>query len=196
MDRDEAWELLCEYTQGENLRKHGLAVEGIMRYFARKGGEDEDAWGVVGLIHDFDYERHPDEHPQGGSAILREHGLPEPSVQAVLAHGDHLGVPRETPMAKTLFAVDELAGFLTAVALVRPSKSIHDVKLSSVKRKLKDKAFARGVNRDDIRKGADELGIELDELIAEGIEGMKPVAEAIGLAGSAEPPAETAAGAG
>lgn len=196
MNREQAWELLCEYTQGENLRKHGLAVEGIMRHFARKIAEDEDAWGVVGLIHDFDYERHPDEHPQGGSEILRDHGLPEPSVQAVLAHGDHLDVPRETPMAKTLFAVDELAGFLTAVALVRPSKSIHDVKLSSVKRKLKDKAFARGVNRDDIRKGADELGIELDELIAEGIEGMKPVAEAIGLAGSAEPTADTAVGAG
>ena len=193
MNRDEAWELLCEYTQGENLRKHGLAVEGIMRHFARKGGDDEDAWGVVGLIHDFDYERYPDEHPQRGSEILREHGLPEPSVQAVLAHGDHLGVPRETPMAKTLFAVDELAGFLTAVALVRPSKNIDDVKLSSVKRKLKDKAFARGVNRDDIRKGADELGIELDELITEGIEGMRPVAEAIGLAGSAETAAETTA---
>ena len=193
MNRDEAWELLCEYTQGENLRKHGLAVEGIMRHFARKGGDDEAAWGVVGLIHDFDYERYPDEHPQRGSEILREHGLPEPSVQAVLAHGDHLGVPRETPMAKTLFAVDELAGFLTAVALVRPSKNIDDVKLSSVKRKLKDKAFARGVNRDDIRKGADELGIELDELITEGIEGMRPVAEAIGLAGSAETAAETTA---
>lgn len=196
MNREQAWELLCEYTQGENLRKHGVAVEGIMRHFARKSGEDEDAWGVVGLIHDFDYERYPDEHPQGGSEILREHGLPEPSVLAVLAHGDHLDVPRETPMARTLFAVDELAGFLTAVALVRPSKSIHDVKLSSVKRKLKDKAFARGVNRDDIRKGADELGIELDELITEGIEGMKPVAEAIGLAGSAETTAETAAGTG
>ena len=193
MNREQAWELLCEYTQGENLRKHGLAVEGIMRYFARKGGEDEDSWGLVGLIHDFDYERYPDEHPQRGSEILREHGLPEPSVQAVLAHGDHLGVTRETAMAKTLFAVDELAGFLTAVALVRPSKSIHDVKLSSVKRKLKDKAFARGVNRDDIRKGADELGIELDELITEGIEGMRPVAEAIGLAGSAETAAKTAA---
>ena len=184
MDRDEAWELLCEYTQGEGLRKHGLAVEGIMRHFARKHGEDEQSWAIVGLIHDFDYERYPDEHPQRGSEVLRERGLPADSVQAVLAHGDHLGVPRETLMAKTLFAVDELAGFITAVALVRPSKSLHDVKLSSVKKKLKDKAFARAINRDDIAKGAAELGIELDELIGEAISGMQAVADELGLAGS------------
>ena len=185
MDRDEAWALLCDYTAGENLRKHGLVVEGIMRHFAHRHGEDEDAWGLVGLIHDFDYERFPDQHPEPGAEILRERGLPEPSVQAVLGHGDHLGIVRETAMAKTLFAVDELAGFLTAVALVRPSKSIHDVKLSSVKRKLKDKAFARGVNRDDIAKGAAELGIELDELISESIQAMQPLAAALGLDGVA-----------
>ena len=183
MDRGEAWQLLCEYTAGEGLRKHGLAVEAIMRHFARRHDEDENAWGIVGLVHDFDYERYPDEHPQRGSDILREHGLPEPSVQAVLGHGDHLGVARETPMAKTLFAVDELAGFITAVALVRPSKSLHDVKVSSVKKKLKDRAFARAINRDDISKGADELGVEIDELISEVIEGMRSVAEELGLAG-------------
>ncbi len=183
MNRDEAWELLCEYTEGEGLRRHGLAVEGIMRHFARRHGEDEEAWAIVGLVHDFDYERFPDEHPQRGSEVLRERGLPEGSVQAVLAHGDHLGVARETLMAKTLFAVDELAGFITAVALVRPSKSLHDVKVSSVKKKLKDKAFARAINRDDISKGAGELGIEVDELIGEAIEGMQAVADELGLAG-------------
>ena len=183
MNRDDAWELLCEYTAGEGLRRHGLAVEGIMRHFARRHGEDEDAWAIVGLVHDFDYERFPDEHPQRGSEVLRERGLPEDSVQAVLAHGDHLGVARETLMAKTLFAVDELAGFITAVALVRPSKSLHDVKVSSVKKKLKDKAFARAINRDDISKGAGELGIEVDELIGGAIEGMRAVADELGLAG-------------
>jgi predicted hydrolase (HD superfamily) len=183
VNRDQAWELLCEYTQGEGLRKHGLAVEGIMRHLARRHGEDEEAWAIVGLVHDFDYERFPDEHPQRGSEVLRERGLAEDSVQAVLAHGDHLGVARETLMAKTLFAVDELAGFITAVALVRPSKSLHDVKVSSVKKKLKDKAFARAINRDDIAKGAEELGIEVDELIGEAIEGMRAVADELGLAG-------------
>ena len=149
-----------------------------MRHFARRHGEDEEAWAIVGLVHDFDYERFPDEHPQRGSQMLRERGLPEDSVQAVLAHGDYLGAARETLMAKTLFAVDELAGFITAVALVRPSKSLRDVKVSSVKKKLRDKAFARAINRDDISKGAGEiskgageLAIEVDELIAEAIEG-------------------------
>ncbi len=183
MDRDEAWNLLCEYTEGDRLRKHGLAVEGIMRHFARKHGEDEETWAIVGLVHDFDYERFPDEHPQRGSEVLRERGLPEDSVRAVLAHGDHLGITRDTLMAKTLFAVDELAGFITAVALVRPSKSLHDVNVSSVKRKLKDKAFARAVNREDITKGASELGIEVDALIGEAISGMQAVAAELGLAG-------------
>ncbi|MDP3767292.1 MAG: HDIG domain-containing protein [Dehalococcoidia bacterium] len=184
MDRSAAWDLLCEYTQGEGLRKHGLAVEAVMRHFARKHGEDEDAWGVVGLIHDFDYERFPDEHPQSGAAILRERHLPEQSVQAVLAHGDHLGIPRETLMAKTLYAVDELAGFVTAVALVRPNKSLFEVEPGSVRKKMKDKAFARSVNRDDIVRGAEELGVDLDAHIAEVIEAMKPVAASLGLAGS------------
>ncbi len=187
MNRDEAWALLCEYTEGENLRRHGLAVEAIMRRFARAAGEDEDAWGVAGLIHDFDYERFPEDHPRSGEPILRERGLPDASVQAVLAHGDHLGIARETPMAKTLFAVDELAGFVTAVALVRPSKSVHEVSVSSVRRKLKDKAFARAVHREDIAKGAAELDIELEQLIGEAIAAMQDAAADLGLDGSAAP---------
>ncbi len=183
MDREAAWELLCEYTKGEGLRKHGLAVEAVMRYFARKHGEDEETWAVVGLLHDFDYERFPDEHPQRGAEILRERGLPEESIQAVLAHGDHLGIPRETLMAKVLYAVDELAGFITAVALVRPNKSLHEVEPRSVRKKLKDKAFARSVNRDDIVRGAQELGVDLDEHVAEVILAMRAVAGELGLAG-------------
>jgi predicted hydrolase (HD superfamily) len=179
MDRQAAWELLCEYTKSDGLRKHGLAVEAVMRHFARKAGEDEEAWALVGLVHDFEYERYPDEHPQKGAEIL-----PEPSVQAVLAHGDHLGVPRETLMAKTLFAVDELAGFVTAVALVRPNKSLFEVEAASVRKKMKDKAFARSVNRDDIIKGARELGVDLDQHIGEVIEAMRAVAAELGLAGS------------
>jgi len=184
LDRAAAWDLLCEYTQSDNLRKHGLAVEAVMRHFARRHGEDQEAWGIVGLIHDFEYERYPDEHPQKGAEILREQGLPEESVQAVLAHGDHLGVPRETLMAKTLFAVDELAGFVTAVALVRPTKSLFDVEPASVRKKMKDKAFARSVNRDDITKGVAELGVDLNEHIAEVIAAMQAVAPDLGLAGS------------
>ena len=184
LDRAAAWDLLCEYTQSDNLRKHGLAVEAVMRHFARKHGEDQEAWGIVGLIHDFEYERYPDEHPQKGAEILREQGLPEESVQAVLAHGDHLGVPRETLMAKTLFAVDELAGFVTAVALVRPTKSLLDVEPASVRKKMKDKAFARSVNRDDITKGVAELGVDLNEHIAEVIAAMQAVAPDLGLAGT------------
>lgn len=186
MTRDDAWELLCEYTAGDGLRKHGLAVEAIMRHFARRFGEDEEAWGVVGLIHDFDYERFPDEHPTSGSDILRERGLPEPAVQAVLAHGDHLGIARDTAMARTLFAVDELAGFITAVALVRPSRSVTDVKVSSVRKKLKDKAFARAVSREELAKGAEELGLPLEELIAEATTAMRGVAAELGLAGESE----------
>jgi putative nucleotidyltransferase with HDIG domain len=184
LDRAAAWDLLCEYTQSDNLRKHGLAVEAVMRHFARKHGEDEEAWGIVGLIHDFEYERYPDEHPQKGAEILRERGLPHESVQAVLAHGDHLGVPRETLMAKTLFAVDELAGFVTAVALVRPTKSLLDVEPASVRKKMKDKAFARSVNREDITKGVAELGVDLNEHIAEVIAAMQTVASDLGLAGT------------
>ena len=186
MDREAAWELLCEYTNGEGLRKHGLGVEAVMRHFARKHGEDEETWGITGLLHDFDYERHPteEEHPVEGAKVLRERGYPEEVVTAILGHADYTGVARETLMAKTLYAVDELAGFVTAVALVRPSKSVHDVEPRSVRKKLKDKAFARSVNRDDIVKGAEELGVDLDEHTAEVIEALRGVAGELGLAGS------------
>lgn len=185
MDRRAAWDLLCEYTKGEGLRKHGLAVEAVMRHFARKHGEDEETWGIVGLLHDFDYERHPNEaqHPSEGAPILRERGYPEEVVRAILGHADYTGVPRDTLMARVLFAVDELTGFITAVALVRPNKSIHEVEPRSVRKKLKDKAFARSVSRDDIVQGAEELGVELPEHIAEVIEAMRPVAGELGLAG-------------
>ena len=183
MDRQSAHELLCEFTKGEGLRKHGLAVEAVMRHFARTHGEDEEAWAVVGLLHDFDYERWPDEHPRRGADVLRAHGLPEASVAAILGHADFTGVPRETTMARVLFAVDELTGFITAVTLVRPNKRLDEVEPRSVRKKMKDKAFARSVNRDDITKGADELGVELDAHIAEVIEAMLPVAGDLGLAG-------------
>ena len=183
MDRNAAWELLCEFTKGDGLRKHGLAVEAVMRHFARKHAEDEDAWAIVGLLHDFDYERWPDEHPQRGADVLRQHGLPEPSVIAILGHADFTGVPRDTLMAKVLFAVDELTGFITAVALVRPNKRLDEVEAASVRKKMKDKAFARSVNRDDITNGAAELGVELDAHIAGVIEAMRPIAADLGLGG-------------
>ena len=179
MDRQAAWELLCEYTRGEGLRKHGLAVEAVMRHFARKHGEDEETWGIVGLLHDFDYEQHPVE----GAKILRERGYPDEVVRAILGHADYTGVPRDTLMAKVLYSVDELAGFVTAVALVRPNKSVHEVEPASVRKKMKDKAFARSVNRDDIVKGAEELGVDLDGHIAEVIEAMRAAAAELGLAG-------------
>jgi len=186
MDRDAAWELLCEYTKGEGLRKHGLAVEAVMRHFARKHGVDVATWGIVGLLHDFDYERHPNEtqHPLEGARILRERGYPEEVVRAILGHADYTGVPRDTLMARVLYAVDELTGFITAVALVRPNKSLDEVEPSSVRKKLKDKAFARSVNRDDIVKGAQELGVDLDEHIAEVVAAMRAAAGELGLAGS------------
>jgi putative nucleotidyltransferase with HDIG domain len=186
MERQAAWDLLCEYTKSEGLRKHALAVEAAMRHFARKYGEDEEKWGIAGLLHDFDYEIHPtlDKHPGEGAPILRERGYPEDVVRAILSHGEHLGLARESAMEKALFAVDELTGFVTAVALVRPSKSILEVEPRSVRKKMKDKAFARSVNRDDIVKGAEELGAELNEHIAEVIEAMKGVADELGLRGS------------
>ena len=187
MNRAQAWDLLCEFTESDSLRKHGLAVEAAMRRFARRQGEDEEKWGVVGLIHDFDYEQHPTlaEHPLVGAAILRERGWPEEITRAVLSHGDHTGVSRESPMEKTLFAVDELTGLITAVALVRPSKSILDVEASSVRKKMKDKAFARSVSREDIVKGAEELGVDLNTHIGEVISAMQSVADELGLRGSA-----------
>jgi len=187
MNRAEAWDLLCEYTKNESLRKHALAVEAAMRHYARKYGEDEEKWSVVGLLHDFDYEVHPtlDEHPQEGAKILRERGVPEEIIRAVLSHADHLGLSRDTLMEKTLYAVDELSGFVIAVALVRPSKSILDVEPKSVRKKMKDKAFARAVNRDDIVNGAESLGVDLGEHIGEVIEALKGVADELGLRGSA-----------
>ena len=185
MDREAAWELLCEFTKTEGLRKHGLAVEAVMRHFARKHGEDEETWAITGLLHDFDYERYPTQegHPIEGSKVLRERGYPEAIVTAILGHADYTGVPRESLMAKTLYAVDELTGFITAVTLVRPNKRLDEVEPRSVRKKMKDKAFARSVNRDDITKGAGELGVELDAHIAEVIEAMLPVAGDLGLAG-------------
>jgi putative nucleotidyltransferase with HDIG domain len=190
MSRDSAWNLLCEYTQNESLRKHALAVEACVRAYARKGGADEELWGITALLHDFDYERWPNdahaadaEHPFGGSKILRECGYPEEMIHAILAHADYTGVKRETQLDKTLFACDELAGFLTACSLVKPTKSIFAVEAESVVRKMKDKAFARGVSRDDVRKGAEEMGVPLPEHISFCIEAMRDVAEQLGLEG-------------
>lgn len=187
--REEAWKLLCEYTQSESLRKHALAVEACVRSYARKNRADEELWGRAALLHDFDYERWPNadhqadrEHPAQGSAILREHGYPEEMVHAILSHADYTGVRRESALDRVLFACDELAGFLTACALVKPSKKIADVEAASVKKKLKDKAFARGVSRDDVRQGAEELGVPLEEHIAVCIEAMRGIASELGLA--------------
>lgn len=186
LNRDDAWELLCEYTKGDSLRKHALAVETAMRACAlRYGGEDADVdeWGIVGLLHDFDYEMFPsaDQHPFTGSNILCGRGYPDRIIRAILGHVTYTGVPRDTAMARALFATDELCGFLVACALVRPSRSLDDLEVSSVKKKLKDKAFARTVNRDDIRQGVEELGVELDEHIRFVIDALKPVQKEIGL---------------
>jgi len=189
--REDAWKLLCEYTQNESLRKHALAVEACVRAYARKGGHDESVWSICALLHDFDYERwpnqehHPTEgHPSEGAKILREHGYPEEMVRAILSHADYTSVDRITALEHTLFACDELAGFLTACALVRPSKSVLDLEPSSVKKRMKDKAFARGVRREDVLKGAEELGIPLDEHIANCIAAMREVAGELGLSGT------------
>jgi predicted hydrolase (HD superfamily) len=186
VDRNDAWELLCEYTKGDSLRKHALAVEAAMRACApRYGGAeaDVDEWGLVGLLHDFDYEMfpRPDQHPFTGSNILCGRGYPDRIIRAILGHATYTGVPRDTLMARALFATDELCGFLVACALVRPSRSLDDLEVSSVKKKLKDKAFARTVNRDDIRQGVEELGVSLDEHIRFVIEALKPVQGQIGL---------------
>jgi putative nucleotidyltransferase with HDIG domain len=188
MDRQQAWDLLCEHTKSENLRKHALAVEAAMGAYARRFGGDEELWGVVGLIHDFDYEQHPtvEEHPAVGAQILRERGWPEEIVRAVLSHATYSGVTRDSLMEKALFAVDELTGLVTAVALVRPSKSIHDVKVRSVKKKWKDKSFAAGVNRTDVEEGAADLGVELSEHIGVVLAAMQGIAAELGLAGNRE----------
>ncbi len=182
-DRDEAMALLTEHTQNEALIKHALAVEAAMRHYAKLFGEDEALWGVVGLIHDFDYERHPtlEEHPFKGAEILRSKGYDETLVRAVLSHARHTQVPRETRLEKTLFAVDELCGMVTAVALVRPSKKLADVGVSSVKKKLKDKAFARAVNREDIIEGARELDVDLETHIGHVVTAMQGISDGLGL---------------
>jgi putative nucleotidyltransferase with HDIG domain len=186
LDRNQAWNLLCEYTQSESLRKHMLAVEACMRAYARKFGEDENKWGITGLLHDFDYEKYPTpaEHPFVGNKILEERGYPEDVRRAILSHADYSGVKRESLMEKTLYACDELSGFITASALVKPNKSLAEVEAKSVRKKMKDKAFARSVNRDDIINGAADLGVDLEEHIAFCIEAMKTIAGELGLAGS------------
>jgi len=186
-ERDAAWGLLTEYTQSESLRKHALAVEACMRAYARKLGGEEALWGMVGLIHDFDYEKYPtaEEHPYKGNEILKERGYSDEIRRAIMSHAEYSGVPRVTPMEKALFACDELAGFITACALVKPGKSLAEVEAKSVRKKMKDKAFARSVNRDDITNGAADLGVDLEEHIAFCIEAMKGIAEELGLDGSA-----------
>ena len=186
--RDAAWDLLCEFTASDSLRKHALAVEACVRAYARKFGEDQELWGQAALLHDFDYERWPnndhrptEEHPCQGSLILRERGYPEDLIRAILSHADYTGVLRQSRLEHTLFACDELAGFLTACALVKPGKSMDEVETDSVRRKLKDKAFARGVNRQDVLKGAEELGIPLDEHIQFCIDAIRGVADQLGL---------------
>ncbi len=183
MDRQAAWALLCEYTKNENLRKHAQAVEACMRAYARKYGEEEEKWGMVGLIHDFDYEVYPNapDHPVKGSEILKGKGYSEELRRAILGHADYTGVPRDTVLARALFACDELAGFITACALVRPDR-LMSLEARSVRKRMKDKAFARSVSREDIMKGAEELGIPLDDHITFCIEAMRGIAETLGLA--------------
>jgi len=185
-DRTAAWNLLTEFTQSESLRKHALAVEACMRAYARKFGADEELWGVVGLIHDFDYEKYPSpqEHPYKGNEILKERGYSDEIRRAIMSHAEYSGVARESPMEKTLFACDELAGFITACALVKPGKSLAEVEAKSVRKKMKDKAFARSVNRDDIVNGSRDLGFDLDQHITFCIEAMKGIAGELGLAGN------------
>src|SRR5438552_977666 len=186
-DRQSAWCLLTEFTQSESLRKHALAVEACMRAYARKFSADEELWGVVGLLHDFDYEKYPslDDHPYKGNEILKERGYSEKIRRAIMSHAEYSGVTRDTPMEKALFACDELAGFITACALVKPGKSLAEVEAKSVRKKMKDKAFARSVKREDIIKGAADLGVDLEEHIAFCIEALKPIAAQLGLDGSA-----------
>src|SRR5919206_2020877 len=186
--RDQALDLMHQYTASDALRKHMYAVEIAMRAMAERAGEDPDAWGLVGLLHDFDYERYPnqehsptEEHPAEGVRILASRGLPEVMQRAILGHANYTGVPRDTPMARALFAVDELCGFLVACALVRPSRSLKDLEVSSVKKKLKDKAFARGVSREDVIRGAEELGVPLDEHIAFVLTALRPHESTLGL---------------
>jgi putative nucleotidyltransferase with HDIG domain len=192
--REQALALMEQYTASESLRKHMLAVEAAMRAYADRFGADADRWGLAGLMHDFDYERYPnlehspsEGHPSEGVRVLREHGFPEDVLQSILGHATYTGVARETLMAKTLFAVDELTGLITATALVKPSRSVHEVDAKSVRKKMKDKAFARGVSREDVLAGAEELGVDLDEHIAFVIDAMRRSAASLGLEGTVRP---------
>ncbi len=186
LSRAEAYALMTEYTQSDSLRKHMLAVEASVRGYARQFGENEEDWGVVALLHDFDYERYPDpeHHPFKGVEILRARGYPEWVTRAILSHAEYSGVPRESRLEKTLYACDEMSGFVTAAALVRPSKSVLDLEAASVVKRMKDKAFARAINRDDLRRGAEELGLPLDQHIANVIAFMRVEADALGLRGN------------
>lgn len=199
MSRDEAWQILCEWTQSENLRRHALAVEACMRYYARLFGEDEERWGVVGLLHDMDYERYPslEEHPFRAMEYLRARGVSEDIIRAVGAHADHTGIPRQSRMEHAIFACDEISGFVIAVALVRPNRSLDEVDVRAVLKKMKDKAFARGVSRDDLLRGAEELGLPFEEHVQHVINALKPIASQLGLnsappqAGGANPSSNT-----
>jgi putative nucleotidyltransferase with HDIG domain len=188
LDREQAWNLLCEFTKSDGLRKHALAVETCVAAYARKLGEDEHKWSLTALLHDFDWEIHPtlEEHPQKGEPILAERGVPEEIRRAILSHASHTGVPRQSPLEKTLYACDELAGFITAISYVKPHRSVFEVDVPSVKKKMKDKAFARSVNRQDIVEGAAELGVELDEHIGFCVKAMQDRAEELGLKGTLE----------
>jgi putative nucleotidyltransferase with HDIG domain len=187
IDRESAWCLLTEFTQSESLRKHALSVEACMRAYARKTGGDQNLWGIVGLLHDFDYEKYPslEEHPYKGNEILKERGYSDEIRRAIMSHAEYSGVSRDTPMEKALFACDELAGFITAVALIKPGKSLAEVDAKSVRKRMKDKAFARKVNRGDIVNGAADLGVDLEAHITFCIEALKPIAGELGLDGSA-----------
>jgi predicted hydrolase (HD superfamily) len=186
LSRDAAWALLTEWTKGESLRKHALAVEAAVCGYARRFGANEDEWGIVALLHDFDYERYPTsaDHPFRGCEELRRRGYPEWVMRAILSHAQYSGVPRESPLEKSLFACDEMAGFVTAASLVRPSKSVLDLEASSVIKRMKDKAFAKAVSRDDLRQGAEELGLPLDEHVANVITFLRERADTLGLRGS------------
>ncbi len=185
MNREGALAIVNEFIENQNLVRHMLAVEAAMRFYAQKLEEDEEMWGITGILHDFDWEIHPtlDEHPQAGEPFLRERGVPDEIIRAIQSHADHTGVPRESQMEKALFACDEITGLITAVALVRPSRSLTDLKVKSVKKKWKDKSFAAGANRDEIAQGAEEFGIDLWEHVANVIEAMRRVALELGLAG-------------
>jgi putative nucleotidyltransferase with HDIG domain len=185
MNREQALAIVNEFIENQNLIRHMLAVEAAMRFYAEKFDEDEELWGITGLLHDFDWEIHPtlDEHPQAGEPLLRERGVPEIVIRAIQSHADHTGVPRESQMEKALFACDEITGLITAVALVRPSRSLMDLQVKSIKKKWKDKAFAAGANRDEIAQGAEEFGIELWVHVGNVIEAMRLIAPDLGLAG-------------